>query len=94
MKRVQRFVQLAVSNIVEVGFFSYPHRCGDLLGSTALHVGGWGVVWERQVDGSAGEHDGDQSGVDIIAVFPRSCASFSRTRGFGSAAHSSASGPP
>jgi hypothetical protein len=35
-------------------------------GSTALHVDGGGVVWERQVDGSAGEHDGGQGGLGTV----------------------------
>jgi tetratricopeptide (TPR) repeat protein len=36
------------------------------LGSTALHVDGGGVVWELQVDGSAGEHDGGQRGFGTV----------------------------
>ena len=35
-------------------------------GSTALHVGGGGVVWELQGDGSAGEHDGGQCGLGAV----------------------------
>jgi hypothetical protein len=38
----------------------------ERLGSTALHVDGGGVVWELQVDGSAGEHDGGQRGFGTV----------------------------
>jgi hypothetical protein len=41
-------------------------RLIPLLGSTALHVGGDGVVWELQGDGSAGEHDGGQRGLGTV----------------------------
>jgi S-DNA-T family DNA segregation ATPase FtsK/SpoIIIE len=39
---------------------------GKKSGSTALHVGGGGVVWELEVDGSAGEHDGGQRGLGTV----------------------------
>jgi len=39
--------------------------------STALHVGGGGVVCELEVDGSAGEHDGGEGGLGAVeAVGP------------------------
>ena len=40
-------------------------------GSTALHVGGGGVVGEVEVDGPAGEHDGGQGsfgGVEAVGA--------------------------
>jgi hypothetical protein len=46
-------------------------RLSQVFASTALRVGGGGVVWELEVDGSAGEHDGGEGGLGAVeAVGP------------------------
>jgi hypothetical protein len=64
--RVQASVTLPVIEALPDGSYRSMVINPKIIGSTALHVGGGGVVWELQGDGSAGEHDGGQCGLGTV----------------------------
>ena len=62
LQLVCRVVEYVVVPWLVLGEDRVRHK----FGSIALHVDGGGVVWELEVDRSAGEHDGGEGGLGAV----------------------------